>query len=417
MTLLTFLFTGVLASAQTNDAKLNDLDARLKTLEQSQKANTQSLTDEIARLKTANSVPELTGASFMGLGAAASRVYFSKNPLSIGGYGEMTYTDPRGGATGNRSDVYRFVPYFSYRFSDKIIFNAEVEFEHSDEVAVEFAYLDFIAAPGLGVRAGHVLVPIGQINLRHEPNYFHTVSRPDVERLIIPSTWHENGVLFFGQFSQWRYHLGVVNGLKARSAATNAGDNTSWVRNWRQGGSEAETEDLAWVARGDWAPNSNMEIGVSYYNGDSGQMAEGTLGKNNVQIAAVHGRWAAYAWEVDGLFVQGRLSDRDGLGVPAGGYVPADMVEGYYVTLANNLLWGRGGDEALKIFARYSDYNLQKEVPDNATVNESLDRQIWSFGVNYFPDPQVVIKANYDLKDSAAGDLDDAFELGLGLVF
>ena len=104
----------------------------------------------------------------MGLGAAASKVYFSKNPLSIGGYGEVIYQDPRGGSTGNLSDNYRFVPYFSYRFSDKIIFNSEVEFEHTNEVAVEFSYLDFLLSPELSVRLGHVLVPIGMTNLKHE---------------------------------------------------------------------------------------------------------------------------------------------------------------------------------------------------------------------------------------------------------
>lgn len=46
--------------------------------------------------------------------------------------------------------MYRFIPYIGYKFTDSIILNAEIEFEHGantergGEVTVEFLYLDFL---------------------------------------------------------------------------------------------------------------------------------------------------------------------------------------------------------------------------------------------------------------------------------
>jgi hypothetical protein len=44
------------------------------------------------------------------------------------------------------------------------------------------------------VRAGNVLMPMGFLNELHEPTTYLGALRPDTERQIIPTTWHENGV-------------------------------------------------------------------------------------------------------------------------------------------------------------------------------------------------------------------------------
>ena len=51
---------------------------------------------------------------------------------------------------GPKLDYLRFVLYVGYKFNDWIVFNSEIEYEHATtddgkgEVAVEFAYLDFL---------------------------------------------------------------------------------------------------------------------------------------------------------------------------------------------------------------------------------------------------------------------------------
>jgi deoxyhypusine synthase len=130
------------------------------------KAEVKSLAEEVRRLKLEIGLPEPEYRSYQGLGPAASKVYFTPKGLSIGGYGEILYTNYLGNSsTPSFTDLLRLVLYTGYRFSEKIVFNAEIEFEHGNtekgEVAVEFAYVDFLLAEPLSIRLGNVLIPNG----------------------------------------------------------------------------------------------------------------------------------------------------------------------------------------------------------------------------------------------------------------
>ena len=150
----------------------------------------EALTNEIANMKEKMALPAAAEKSFGGMGLGASKVYFSQSPLSIGGYGELIVQNTQGEGV-DKTDALRLIPYIGYRFNDWIIFNSEIEFEHSGifgksrtatdsggdtvkvtepagEVVVEFAYLDFLVAKNLNVRVGHVLLPFGITNLQHD---------------------------------------------------------------------------------------------------------------------------------------------------------------------------------------------------------------------------------------------------------
>ena len=62
--------------------------------------------------------------------------------------------------------------YLGYHFSENFVFNSEIEFEHINELSVEFAYIDWIPTENLTVRLGHVLIPMGIVNEKHEPLHF-----------------------------------------------------------------------------------------------------------------------------------------------------------------------------------------------------------------------------------------------------
>ena len=170
------------------------------------------LAEEIEKLKTQLVLPEKEELKpYFGLGPAASRVYGITRGVSLAGYGELTYenfkgTKDDGTPSGKRdqADFLRSVIYLGYKFSDRVIFNSELEFEHAStgkggEASVEFAHLDFLLHPAANLRMGMVLIPMGWVNEQHEPVTFHGVLRPDVERFILPTTWRENGVGVFGE--------------------------------------------------------------------------------------------------------------------------------------------------------------------------------------------------------------------------
>src|SRR6266404_1257102 len=162
------------------------------------------LAHEVESLKSRLVLPEARALkSYYGLGPAASKVYGIDRGLSIGGYGEVNFqkfvNDQQG--RHDQFDVARFVLYTGYKFTDRIILNSELEFEHAvvahdkeGEAEVEFMNLDFLGWQALNFRAGLLLVPMGFINEIHEPPFFHGVFRPEVEQRIIPTTWREGGV-------------------------------------------------------------------------------------------------------------------------------------------------------------------------------------------------------------------------------
>jgi len=247
------------------------LEERVKVLEE----QNQVLTEEALASQSDGFTLTDTEKSYHGMGPAASKVYYSKNPLSIGGYGEMYYANPEG--KDDYADVYRFIAYFGYKFNDWVILNTEIEFEHGanaedgGEVVIEFMYLDFLLSQEANLRLGHVLVPMGLINLRHEPILFNTVQRPEVEKLLIPSTWHENGALVYGKFEDidLEYTAGVINALNVNNEYTIEGK-SKWIRKGRLGASKNAQFDPAFVGRADYTGVNGLMVGASvYYGGGS----------------------------------------------------------------------------------------------------------------------------------------------------
>ena len=135
------------------------------------------------------------------------------------GYDDTLDDGTDSGAT-DQLDFLRAIVYFGYKWNDHWLFNSEIEFEHAStedggEASVEFAYLDYLWKPELNARAGLLLIPMGFVNELHEPTTFLGARRPDVERVIIPTTWRENGFGLFGEAGPVSYRTYVVNGFEA----------------------------------------------------------------------------------------------------------------------------------------------------------------------------------------------------------
>ncbi len=130
-TLAAALFAAApLAAAPADDEQMAG-DDRVSELER----KVELLTDELARTKQDIGVPEEKPLeSVHGLGPGASKIYNLTRGLSIGGYAEGGYTavvhDKRKSGDTNGADFTRAVLYAGYKFTDRILFNSEIEFEH-----------------------------------------------------------------------------------------------------------------------------------------------------------------------------------------------------------------------------------------------------------------------------------------------
>ncbi len=396
------------------------IENKILELEQQQ----QQLIDEIAQLREEIAIPELKPQTFSGMGYAASKVYFSPQGLSIGGYGEIVYMNYDSSSNKDRTDTYRFIPYIGYKFTERIILNGEIEFEHGannergGEVTVEFLYIDFLFNEWANIRLGNFLIPVGITNLLHEPIFFNSVNRPEVETKIIPSTWNENGVMLFSSKDNWNYYLAIVNGFHGTKKGEIGFTADKWVRDGRQAGANAVAEDFAVVGRIDYTALDGFFIGGSVYHGNSGQGEKYNNQKidGTVTIYEIHGKYRFKEYEITGIYVYGSLSDADKISF-YNGEVIGKNVYGYYINFAYDVAHKLGKDFNLPLFIRYERYNTHYNVPLGFNPDPKNDKTIWTVGINYRPIPNVVLKADYQFRDNKGSGESNIFELGLGFIF
>ncbi len=399
----------------TTSATAATLEERVAALEETNK----TLTEEVLATQTGGFTLVDTEKTFAGMGPAASKVYFSESPLSIGGYGEAFYANPDNG--DDFADIYRFITYFGYKFNDWVILNAEIEFEHganSDKggsVVVEFLYLDFLLSNEFNLKVGHVLTPMGLINQRHEPTLFNTVQRPEIERQLIPSTWHENGVLAYGKFEDLgiEYTAGMINALNINNSKTKTPTN-GWIRSGRIGSSKNGSFSPAFVGRVDYTGINGLVTGISAYYGDGSNLKNPEPGEDVSGLTTTmfdfHARYENGPFQAYGLYTQTKLDGAEKLSLTA-----VEQASGYYVNASYDLGGVIGIDYKMPIFAQYENWNPVEKTVDG--LNESdFETETITLGMNFYPADQVVLKLDYEM-DEVGGQDTNTVSFGLGFIF
>jgi hypothetical protein len=392
------------------------------------------LAEELERLRTGGATDaEEPGKREPGLGPGASKVYGRTRGVSIGGYGEAVYDHPSssrqdGMASGlePRIDLLRYVTYFGYKFSDRILLNSEIEFEHATtgeggeergEASVEFAYLELRPWESTGLRVGQVLLPLGFVNELHEPPIFRGAHRNEVETQIIPSTWPETGAGAFGGGGavQWRAY--VVAGLSS------AGFSSEGIEEGRQKGSQSLARNVALTARLDFTGLSGLLVGASVFTGKSGQGAE-TGGQpigGLVTLFDLHAQYEHGGFEARGLWAQSRINDvalinaQNGL---SGDESVGERQYGWYLEAAYDLMALRpAGQWSVTPFVRYERLNPQARVPTGYSRDPSLDQRVVTAGLGVKPLANVVFKADYRWLRNDARTGANRFSLAAGYLF
>jgi len=422
LSLSCFLFMSIPAFAQTTQQDtLRELMRRIDIL-----------AEEIEKSRLGE-VAERTYESRFGLGPAASQVYqLKKAGVSLAGYGEITYqnfarendADRPSGKT-DEIDYLRHVVYVGFKFSDRILFNSEIEFEHAStgkkgSVSVEFGYVDAQISSALAARAGMVLVPVGIINEFHEPPTFYGSLRPETESAIIPTTWRTNGFGVAGSTkSGFGYRLYLVEGLNA------AGFSASGIRGGRQSGSQSLAEDMGITGRLDYNSVAGFNLGASFYTGNSGQGLKDAAGNEiggRVTLWSVHGIFAQRGLELRGLLAQSTIGDVDSLNrilKLTGASTIGKKQNGFYLTAAYDVLplFAKGKTGALLPFVQYEKLNTQSEVATGLSANAANERTNLTYGLAFKPHPNVAFKLDYINRRNEAQTAADQFNLAVNYLF
>ena len=396
------------------DQRIADLERRLDAMSR-----------ELEAEKAGTAMPAAPAEGRYGMAPSASKVYEAPAGLSIGGYGEFLYQgkastlqDGTHVGSDKSADALRMILYTGYKFSDRIVFNSEIEFEHggySDdhpkgEVVVEFAYLDFLLAKGFNVRAGQMLVPMGFINEIHEPPTFLGARRPLVEQRIIPTTWYENGVGLHGDLpGNLSYRLYVMDGLDGSKFSA------SGIRDGRQAGKEANAQSLAWTGRLDWTPRPGLLLGGSFYTGNSNLTGGGPALQTTV--ADLHAEVRMGAFQARGLYARTTNSAAylETLGLSDPARETGTRQWGGYLEAGYDLLGG--ARQALIPFLRWERLATQAEVIPAVVKDFGTDQAVVTGGLNYKPIPNIALKADYQRLTNGARTGRNQWNLGLGYYF
>jgi hypothetical protein len=406
---------------ETTEQKVDELERQI-----------QVLAEELEKLKLGDVAEEEPPTGQYGFAPSASKVYGIDKGVSIGGYGEVVFQDfadqrDDGSASGklNEFDFLRAILYFGYKWNDRILFNSEFEFEHAStgkkgEASVEFAYLDFFLRPEVNLRGGLLLIPVGFVNELHEPSVFHGATRPQVERVIVPTTWRENGAGAFGDLGPFSYRTYVVAGLTSTGFSS-----SSALRGGRQKGSKSLAEDLAWTGRFDLTEVPGLLLGVSFFVGGSGQgqqTAAGDIITGQVNLVDAHVQYNIRGWQFRGLFTRASIGDAAEIN-RANGLTGSDSIGselgGGYVEAAFDLMSLRAGGSswALTPFVRYEKLNTQAEVPTGFERNPANDRSVWTAGFDLKPHHSVVIKLDYQNFKNQENTGVNQWNIALGYLF
>ena len=321
----------------------------------------------------------------------------------IGGYGELHYNNLD---SKKEIDFHRFVLFFGHQFTDRLRMFSELELEHSvagddqnGELELEQAYIEYDITQSQHVKGGVFLLPVGILNQTHEPPTFYGVERNPIERNIIPSTWWAGGIEFTGEvfpdtIPGFSYAVSVHEGLD-----TNAGDNYA-VRKGRQKTSEADANDLASTAQIKWTGIPGVELAATVqYQQDVTQGNDPTAG--DAWLYEAHADIQRGAFGLRALYA---MWDLDGSGPKA---IGADEQTGFYIEPSYRISpeWG--------VFARYNQWDNQAGSNGNDT-----EKKQYNAGVNFWPHPDVVLKADAQQQDNeGTSKNDNGFNLGIGYQF
>jgi len=353
--------------------------------------------------------------------------------FSVGGYASLEFKDfdegRKGGGSVGVFDQHRFIVNVSSIVHERVRFYSEIEFEgvsliasddegqkdetaRSGELEVEQAYMDFLIADWINVRAGALLMPFGKFNLTHDDNLRDLTDRPLVARRVIPTTWTDAGVGFFGEFtptesSLVNYEVYVTQGLTDFLSKRG-------LRDARPSFRKDNNNNKAVIGRMGISPWPGQEVGFSGYFGKYDD-----LGDHAISGGAVDWTLRAGPLELIGEYAFFDVED-----VAVFGDFPRDLQGGYaqanlhfFPTFLKETFLGRDFDSpTFTLVGRIGGATL--DFPGTAgAADRDVDESRITVGLNYRPIEAMAFKTEFQWNDTDPGPGLEPLERGNAFGF
>jgi hypothetical protein len=318
-----------------------------------------------------------------------------------------------------------FEPVFLLQVNDHILFEAELEF-HLDGVEVGYAQMDYIVNDWLTVVAGRYLAPIGFFNERLHPAWINKLPDfPLMNRVVSPSDFSLNGIqlrgasYLFGCPVKMEYSMYLANGVGAP-------DENSLTGFANLGGFTETTKRVndaiaAGERVGFWLPECGLNAGFStFFNRPYDQDAGPRMDLWGIDAGYHKGNW-------DVRFEYARMIQKSPAPMEPGP-MPAeatDMEEvpaqlrirrsGFYAQVAYRPYDActpcLANTEAVFRYSRARFSGIDPAAIDlsafESPVLVPLDRDQYTFGVNYYFTPSLIMKFAYEINQERHIDLRD----------
>jgi hypothetical protein len=269
------------------------------------------------------------------------------------------------------------------------------------------------------------------MNQVHEPPSFNGVERPNVDVVIIPTTWREGGIGVFGTpVEGFRYQLYVTGGFNAEGFTAEEG-----IRDGHGEVAEQRANGLAVSGRAEYEPTLGVVTGLSGYYGLAGPNAKlfNAAGAPLELDVPVLGLAADARAKKDGFEARVELayfhigdtaalrSATDGAGNSLGIDVGSALI-GAYAEVAYDVLRLAAPDSEQQLlpFVRLERHDTMFRVNGRArtATDDALGVTEVALGLTYRPIPQAAFKSDFIWANpSGAVPTSGRLDLGVAVMY
>jgi len=367
-----------------------------------------------------------------------------KHKLQVGGYGEITahrflyssdfnrfrYPEQfKSVKSRGQFDLPHVVFSLSYNFGKGWSVSTEIEFEHGGtgstieiedeefgeyeqeiekggEIVLEQFWIQKRFNNAFNIRVGHIIVPVGGTNQYHIPIEYFTVLRPEESNSILPLTWHETGISLWGKAGKWNYNVMFIAGLDADRF-----NDRSWIKDGSGSPYEFKiANSYAGAFRVENRSVKGLQLGLSGYYGHSAKNSLKPDRYKDINGAVMIGSFDATYNDhhviARGNIVYGHLGDSKRISQinknmsknsPSPRTNVASDALSYFVEVGYDMFSfsPKLKEQKFYLFGHFGYYHSMYDTEEGILKNSRFERYIVSGGINYYPIPQVVVKAEF----------------------
>ena len=401
----TLFFAAAPAIAQTDISRIDELERQATELAQQLAELRSELEQSKQEAKSDQQVPaeelQALRAESVAARQAAQRAEKAANEWKdvtavthLAGYASVDYISPE---NENSAFVANFNPMFHYQYSDKILWEAELEFEVAEngdtELGLEYSTIDLFLNDNFILVAGKFLSPLGNFRQNSHPSWINKLpSAPvgfghDGAAPIAEVGAQLRGGVSFAKQSKITYAGYVGNGpkLEADDGELHAVETDGFAGN--------ADDEFVFGGRVSILPIPKLEIGLSGAFGDVAVVENDGIDITGDPLRdyTVFGVDASYRLgnlDLRGEFISQEVDEQAASVAPEGAKWESWFVQGAY----------RFGREKWEGVIRYTDFTS----PHADDTQEQL-----AYGFNYLITPSAMVKFAYESNSGLAGELTD----------